>query len=109
MEYIKENVINKIISNRREVINKIINIDYKDIEANVFLYKKHESLNLFQELFYIAYNKSCNQKELIYNNFIEVTKNFIDSCYVNQYFEKSSWVIHLETFATLKEIIRKAL
>ena len=81
-------------------------MDYKRIEEKVTLYKRYESLNIFQELFYIACNKSCNKEVGIYNLFVELTRDFINSCKAHQINEKSSLTIHIDIYEKLNEIIK---
>ncbi|NFI53784.1 hypothetical protein FDA52_12540 [Clostridium botulinum] len=103
---IKKNVSIKINLSKKEIIDKISNMDYKRMEEKVALYKRYESLNLFHELFYIACNKSCNKEEEIYNLFVQLTRDFLDSCKVHQINEQSSWGIHIDTYEKLNQIIK---
>ncbi|MCY6482809.1 hypothetical protein OW763_00355 [Clostridium aestuarii] len=106
IENIKDKVIKKIFSMRRELVEQLNNIDFQTIEYRVYLYKRIQSLNVFQELFVISYNKKCNQsKKELYITFKQETKDFLDSCRIQQLIEKSSWVIHLETYNIIKNII----
>lgn len=106
MDDINKNVSTKINLSKKKIIDKISNMDYKRIEEKVTLYKRYESLNLFQELFYIACNKSCNKEDEIYNLFVQLTRDFINSCKAHQINEKSSWGIHIDTYEKLNEIIK---
>lgn len=103
---IRKNVSTKINLSKKEIIDKISNMNYKGIEEKVTLYKRYESLNLFQELFYIVCNKSFNKEEEIYSLFVQLTRDFVDSCKVHQINEKSSWGIYMDTYEKLNQIIK---
>lgn len=108
MEKIRDDVIRVINLSKRELLGKIqsaYNTD--DIETRIFLYKKYESLNLFQELFFIACNNNCNQKEGPYCNFKRITKGLVDSCKAQQIIDKSSWATIVKVYSNVDEIIRK--
>lgn len=83
-------------------------MNFKKTEERILLYKRYESLNIFQELFYIEYNKNYDNKEEVYNSFVELTLDFVNSCkiYSNNN-EKSSWIIHIEIYERVIEIIKR--
>lgn len=83
-------------------------MNFKKAEERILLYKRYENLNIFQELFYIEYNKNYDNKEEVYNSFVELNLDFVNSCkiYSNNN-EKSSWIIHIEIYERVIEIIKR--
>lgn len=108
VDYIKDRVIKKVHLMRTELVEQSNNINNRTIEERVYLLKKCQSLDVFQELFFIAYSKTHNKNgEAIYSSFQEVTKSFVDSCKEHRPLEGASWTIHLETFTTISILIKE--
>lgn len=109
MDDVKEDVFRKFSLKKREVLDELEHVNNDDIDRKIYLRKKYESLNLFEELFSIAYSKSTNKKDEVYNKFIQITKDFVDSCKVHQFIKMSSWAIHLEIYDNVDEFIRQLI
>ncbi|AKL96178.1 hypothetical protein CACET_c27330 [Clostridium aceticum] len=101
----KSEVLKSILLLKKDIKKEFEKTNSNTIDEKIYYYNNLKCINVFQELFIIAYN---TKEENLHNSFVKITKNLIESCKVHKHLEKSSWDVYMETYKNIDKIIRKA-
>lgn len=105
MDYIKQYIDERVSLKKQELENKILIINFDMMEQKIDLIKRYNSLNLFQELFYIVLEKQYSNFEELCVLFKYITNDFINSCKTHDINQKASWTIYIETYEKFIQIL----